>query len=54
MSFFTFFATIGTTYAELFPLIEEERPEVMKKLFKYRENMEEDIKNSVKIGFPNR
>ncbi len=54
MSFFTFFATIGTTYAELFPLIEEERPEVMEKLFKYRENMEEDIKNSVKIGFPNR
>jgi len=26
----------------------------MEKLFKYRENMEEDCKKTVSIGFPNR
>ena len=54
MNFFTFFSSLGTTYAELFPTIEQERPEVMEKLFKYRENMEEDCKKTVSIGFPNR
>ena len=54
MNFFTFFSTIGKTYAELFPTIEKERPEVMEKLFKMRENMEEDCKKTVSIGFPNR
>jgi len=54
MNFFTFFSTIGETYAELFPTIEQERPEVLEKLFKYRENMEEDCKKTVSIGFPNR
>jgi flavin-dependent dehydrogenase len=54
MNFFTFFSTIGRTYAELFPTIEEERPEVLEKLFKMRENMDEDRKKTVRVGFPNR
>ena len=54
MNFFTFFSARGETDAELFPTIEQERPEVLEKLFKYRENMKEDCKKTVSIGFPNR
>jgi hypothetical protein len=54
MNFFTLFGTIGETYAALFPRIEQERPEVMEKLLKMRENMEEECKKTVRLGFPNR
>lgn len=54
MNFFTFFDAIGNTYAELFPRIEQERPEIMEKLLKMRENMEEEFKKTTRLGFPNR
>jgi digeranylgeranylglycerophospholipid reductase len=54
MNFFTLFSTIGETYAALFPRIEGERPEVMEKLLKMRENMEEEFKKTARLGFPNR
>jgi flavin-dependent dehydrogenase len=54
MNFFTLFGTIGETYAALFPRIEQERPEVMEKLLKMRENMEEEFKKTIRLGFPNR
>ncbi len=54
MNFFTFFAAIGETYAALFPRIEQERPEIMEKLLKMRENMEEEFKKTARLGFPNR
>jgi digeranylgeranylglycerophospholipid reductase len=54
MNFFTMFSTIGETYGALFPRIEQERPEVMEKLLKMRENMEEEFKKTARLGFPNR
>jgi flavin-dependent dehydrogenase len=54
MDFYTFFGQIGRTYAELFPKIEEERPEVMAKLFEMRSNMDEVMQKQRKAGFPNR
>jgi flavin-dependent dehydrogenase len=54
MNFFTLFNTIGRAYAELFPRIQEERPEVMDKLFAMREKLEEIGEDIRKAGFPNR
>jgi hypothetical protein len=54
MSFLTFFADIGNTYAELFSGIEKERPEIMEKLLRKRENMEEEFKKIARLGCPNR
>jgi len=54
MNFFTFFDAIGNTYAELFPRVEQERPEIMEKLIRMRENMEEEFKKTACLGFPNR
>jgi hypothetical protein len=42
---------IGKTYANLFARINEERPDVMDKLIKIRENAEEDMKNNIRQGF---
>jgi flavin-dependent dehydrogenase len=44
---------IGRTYAELFPRIYEERPDIMDKLIKIRENAEEDMKKNIRQGFRN-
>jgi hypothetical protein len=54
MNFFTLFDTIGSTYGELFPRIEAERPEVMEKLFAIREKLGEIGEGIRQAGFPNR
>jgi flavin-dependent dehydrogenase len=54
MNFFTLFNLIGTTYAELIPVIEQERPAVMERLLAMRANMEEFREKRIKVGFPNR
>ena len=42
---------IGCTYKDLMPKIYEERPDIMDKLIKIRENMEEDLQKQIKCGF---
>jgi len=54
MNFFTLFNLLGTTYAELLPTIEQERPEVVEKLMEMRANMEEFREKRIRAGFPNR
>jgi hypothetical protein len=44
---------IGRTYAQLFTSISDERPDVMDKLIKIRENSDEDVKKNIKQGFRN-
>ena len=51
MDIFKVVNSIGRTYGDLMTRIYEERPDVMEKLMKVRENMEEDIKEQVKCGF---
>ena len=54
MNFFTLFNQIGETYGNLFPTIEQERPEIMGKLLEMRAQMEEVRKKTIKAGFANR
>jgi len=54
LNFYKLFNTIGSTYAELFPVIQEERPDVMEKLMNIANEMEEIEKKARKAGFPNR
>lgn len=54
MNFFTLFSTIGSTYATFFPVIEQERPEIMEKLIQMRANMDTFRERTVSTGFPNR
>ena len=54
MDFYTFFGGIGRTYAELFPRIQEERPDVMEKLFEMRSQLDELKVEQCKKGFINR
>lgn len=54
MNFYKMLYTIGNTYAELFPVIQEERPDVMEKLMEIVNQMEEEEKKARKVGFPNR
>jgi len=54
MNFYKMLSTIGTTYAELFPVIQEERPDVMEKLMRIVNQMEEAEEKARKAGFPNR
>lgn len=54
MSFFKLFSGIGTTYAELFPRIEKERPEIMAKLYEMRSKLEESLAIQRKAGFANK
>jgi len=42
------------TYAELFPKIQEERPDIMEKMILMRSEMEEEVEKQRKAGFPNR
>jgi len=53
MNFFTLFNTLGNTYAELFPRIYNERPEVMDKLFALRSKFDEIGESIRRAGFPN-
>jgi flavin-dependent dehydrogenase len=54
MNFYKMLHTIGNTYAELFPVIQEERPDVMEKLMGIINNMDEIEEKARKAGFPNR
>jgi flavin-dependent dehydrogenase len=54
MSFLKLFSQIGKIYAELFPKIEEERPEVMAKLIELRSKLDESLAEQRKLGFSNR
>ena len=54
MNFYKMLHTIGNTYAELFPVIQEERPDVMEKLMAIINNMDEIEEKARKAGFPNR
>jgi hypothetical protein len=54
LNFYKMFSTIGNTYAELFPVIQEERPDVMEKLMNIVNQMDEIEKEARKTGFPNR
>jgi len=54
LNFYKLFSTIGSTYAELFPVIQEERPDVMEKLMNIANEMDEIEEKAKKAGFPNR
>ncbi len=54
MNFYTLFGTLGSTFGELFPRIQEERPDVMEKLMNIANEMDEIEAKAVKAGFPNR
>ncbi|MBW2554433.1 MAG: NAD(P)/FAD-dependent oxidoreductase [Deltaproteobacteria bacterium] len=54
MNFYKMLHTVGNTYAELFPVIQEERPDVMEKLMGMVNQMDEIEENARKAGFPNR
>jgi hypothetical protein len=53
LDFFKLINTIGSTYAELFPRISEERPDVFAKLMAMADKLDEATEYSKKIGFPN-
>jgi digeranylgeranylglycerophospholipid reductase len=53
MNFFTLFNTLGTAYAELFPRVYDERPEIMDKLFTLRSRFDEIGETIRRAGFPN-
>ena len=44
--------TIGSTYAGLFPIIQEERPDVWEKMMEMINQMDEIEKEDQKEGFP--
>jgi hypothetical protein len=54
MNFYKMLHTVGNTYAELFPVIQEERPDVMEKLMEMVNQMDEIEENARRAGFPNR
>jgi hypothetical protein len=54
MNFYKMLHTIGNTYGELFPVIQEERPDVMEKLMGMVNQMDEIEEVARKSGFPNR
>jgi digeranylgeranylglycerophospholipid reductase len=54
LNVYTLFPLIGKTYAELFPKIYEERPQIMEKLIEMRSHMDELMEIQKKLGFPNR
>jgi hypothetical protein len=53
MNLFTLFNTLGSAYAELFPRIYDERPEVMDKLFVLRNRFDEIGESIRRAGFLN-
>jgi len=54
MDFYKLFGTIGSTYGELFPVIQEERPDVMEKMMALANEMDEIETKARKAGFANR
>jgi len=54
LDFFQLFAEIKDAYRDLIPRIQEERPDIFKKLIAMRDAREEDKKEGVKAGIPNR
>ena len=54
MNFYKMLHTIGNTYGGLFPVIQEERPDVMDKLMVIVNQMDEIEEKARKAGFPNR
>ena len=54
MDFYKLVSTLGTTYGELFPVIQEQRPDVMEKLMEIVNRMDEAEAAARKAGFPNR
>jgi hypothetical protein len=54
MDFFKLFGTIGNAFGELFPVIQEERPDIMDKIMDVANRMEELEKKARTAGFPNR
>ena len=53
LNFYRLFSTIGSTYAELLPRVQEERPEIMEKLMEMRVKSQEAGDEHRKMGFPN-
>jgi digeranylgeranylglycerophospholipid reductase len=54
MDFYTMTTTIGSIFGELFPVIQEERPDVMDKMMGMVNRMEEEEEAARKAGFPNK
>lgn len=54
MNFYKMLETIGNTYGALFPVIQEERPDVMDKLMGIVNQMDAIEEKARKAGFPNR
>lgn len=54
LDFYYVFTTLGQTYAELFPKIQDERPDIIEKIMMMRSEMEEELEKQKKAGFPNR
>lgn len=53
MEFIEMVRLIGRTYAELMGTISEERPGILEKLIKLRENRDADMEQRIRAGFPN-
>jgi digeranylgeranylglycerophospholipid reductase len=54
LNFYKLFGFVGETYGPLFPVIQEERPDVMDKMMGLVNRMDEIEKQAQKAGFPNR
>lgn len=54
MNFYKMISTIGNTYANLFPVIQEERPELWDRMMDMVNQMDEIEQKARKAGFPNR
>jgi hypothetical protein len=54
MNFYKMLHTIGNTFGELFPVIQEEKPAVMDKLMSMVNQMDEIEEKARKAAFPNR
>jgi hypothetical protein len=51
MDIFRVVNSIGSTYGALMERVYEEPPDIMEKLMKVRENMEQDMQEQIKQGF---
>jgi flavin-dependent dehydrogenase len=54
MNFYKLFSSIGQTYAELLPRLQDERPEIMEKLMEMRVKSQEGKEKQVKMGYQNK
>lgn len=54
LDFFELFSEIKNAYINFLPRIQEERPNIMENLLKMRDSIEENKKQGIKAGFPNR